>query len=70
MEENITVNGGAFATCLFTQIYAPSFVFRDRNKVSFEGSGVVPDIEVKYNADAVTAGRGPQPEAAIIALTT
>lgn len=67
--ENITANGGVFATSLFTQIYTPSFVFRDRNKVSSEGKGVVPDIEVKYNADAVKAGRDPQLEAAITALT-
>lgn len=62
---NDFLNGGQFSTGFFNLVYTSSVMLRAKDGKVYEGIGFPPDVESKYNAQALAAGRDIQLEKAI-----
>lgn len=65
LTSNDIYNGGQFTTGFFSLVYTSSVMLRYKDGKIYEGIGFPPDVEVKYDAAAIAAGRDPQLEKAI-----
>jgi C-terminal processing protease CtpA/Prc len=45
--------GGQFTAANFVKVYCAGVEFRDKNLVSYENKGIVPDIKIAYDAEAI-----------------
>jgi C-terminal processing protease CtpA/Prc len=45
--------GGQFTAAGFVKVYMAGVEFRDKNLVSYENKGIVPDIQVAYDPEAI-----------------
>lgn len=70
LTNNEVFNAGQFSSPFFNLIYTSSLMFKDRNGVVHEGKGLLPDIEVKYNEQALNENRDPQLERALQLIKT
>ena len=62
---NTDTNSGQFSTSFFTLVYTSSLMYKYVDNKIYEGIGFPPDIEVKYDQQAINEGRDPQFEAAV-----
>lgn len=62
--ENTIYNGGQFKNPVFS-VYISSLMFKDIQNISYEGIGIKPDIEVKYDQQAINNDRDTQLEKVI-----
>ncbi|MEH6305416.1 S41 family peptidase [Olivibacter sp. CPCC 100613] len=62
---NTYFNGGQFSSPLINLTYTSSLALKYRDGKIYEGVGFPPDLEVKYNEEALLQGRDPQLEAAL-----
>lgn len=70
LTDNEVFDGGQFSSPFFTLVYTSSLMFKDYHGVIHEGVGLMPDIEVKYNKEALSENRDPQLERALQLIRT
>ena len=62
--------GGQFTAANFVKVYTAGVEFRDKNLVSYENKGIVPDIQVAYDAEKIKSNVDVQLDKAIDYLLT
>lgn len=66
LTSNQTYNGGQFTTSfLIDEVYTSSLLFKYKDGKIYEGIGFPPDVEAKYNGEALQNGEDTQLEAAL-----